>query len=98
MNYASTILLPPLIYSLATTNTYTIFDYYCINACTVGSTLPDLVIVKQWVDINRSAPPSLFSHFDSISSIHFLLMGINIFGENQPWVIEMSYMARAILL
>jgi hypothetical protein len=27
------------------------------NACTVGSTLPDSAIEKQWVDMNCCAPP-----------------------------------------
>jgi hypothetical protein len=43
------------------------------NACTVGSTLIDSATVKQWVDMNCCAPPSLFSHLGNILFTQFSL-------------------------
>ncbi|MGH9991731.1 MAG: hypothetical protein ACREAZ_03700 [Nitrososphaera sp.] len=42
----------------------------CDNAITAGSTRIASVIVQQWLDMNASAPPSLPTHFDSISFVH----------------------------
>ena len=43
------------------------------NACTVGSTLPDSAIVKEWVDMNCCAPPSLVSHLGNMLFTQFSL-------------------------